>query len=525
MRSRLTLLLVVIVIAPLAVAGWLGARIVGNEQVVVEQRLRELILGQLRGVSLTLADAVARYQMAVRDEVTPFPTDAGELRRLTRQSPYVLQYYLVSPDRRLAFPPVGTPADLTRRERESLQRTRPIWESGGLLADAFGSETAESGTAETGWHTWYWQSGLQWMLWMRDGQRVVIAEINRPRFLAELVAALPETDISAPELVEGRIRLLDSAGRTLYQWGTYSGEPTAPPVATLALAPPLGAWSLEYHAPADIFGSAVAGGFLLNLVAGLSLLSAVVIGLAYYFHREQSREVREAAQRVSFVNQVSHELKTPLTSIRMYAELLDAHLDDGDEKSTRYLGVIVSESQRLSRLIGNVLTFGRKQRGTLELHRKPGVVDDVLRGVLAHFEPSLEARQIEVCFTPGAGERVSLDADALEQILGNLISNVEKYAAGGRRLQLASHARGEMVEIVVADRGPGLPAREHRRIFEPFYRVDGSLTEGVSGTGIGLTISRDLARLHGGDLQLDPSQEGARFRLTLRCPAVPTEGG
>jgi len=518
--------LIVIVIAPLAVAGWLGARIVGNEQVVVEQRLRELILAQLRGVSLTLADVVARYQTAVRNEVTPFPTDAEKLRRLTRESPYVLQYYLVSPDRRLVFPPVGTPADLTRRERESLQRTRPLWESGGLMAEAFGSESAEGGSAEpVGWHTWYWESGLQWMLWMRDGQRLIVAEVNRPRFLAELVAALPETDISAPELVDGRVRLLDSAGRTLYQWGTYDGEPSAPPLATLALAPPLGAWSLEYHAPDHVFGSAVAGGFLLNLVAGLALLGAAVIALAYYFHREQSREVREAAQRVSFVNQVSHELKTPLTSIRMYAELLDSHLDDADEKSARYLAVIVSESQRLSRLIGNVLTFGRKERGTLQLHRKPGVVDDVIRGVLDHFQPALEARQIEVRFVAGAGEPVSLDADALEQILGNLISNVEKYAAGGKRLELESHATGERVEIVVADRGKGLPAREHRRIFEPFYRVDGSLTEGVSGTGIGLTISRDLARLHGGDLQLDPSQEGARFRLTLRCPPASTSGG
>jgi len=97
----------------------------------------------------------------------------------------------------------------------------------------------------------------------------------------------------------------------------------------------------------------------------LGLLGATVISLTYYFYREQSREMREAAQRVSFVNQVSHELKTPLTNIRMYAELIEKDADESDERLQRYAGVIVSESQRLSRLIGNVLTFSRKQRRNL----------------------------------------------------------------------------------------------------------------------------------------------------------------
>ena len=101
---------------------------------------------------------------------------------------------------------------------------------------------------------------------------------------------------------------------------------------------------------------------------------------------------------------------------------------------------------------------------------------------------------------------------------------MEKYGAGGKHLELISRRHGEEIEITVADRGPGLPPRERQRIFEPFYRVNDALTEGVSGTGIGLTISRELARLHGGDLQLEPSETGARFRLTLHCPLV-TAGG
>ena len=358
------------------------------------------------------------------------------------------------------------------------------------------------------------------MLWARDGQRTHAAEINRARLLADLIAELPETDVLAPELAEGRIRLADSAGRLLYQWGSFEAGDDAQPIASLAVGAPLGAWSLQYHAPASVFGSAAAGGFLLNLAAALAVLGAAVIGLSYYFYREQSRDMNEAAQRVSFVNQVSHELKTPLTDIRMYAELLEKDVDEPSERLRRHLGVIVSESQRLSRLIGNVLTFSRKQREALELRRNPGVVDDVLRGVLDHFRPALDAKQIEVEFKPGAGESVSMDADAVEQIVGNLISNVEKYGAEGKHMEISSRRDGDTVAIAVADLGPGLPSRERQRIFEPFYRVGNALTEGVSGTGMGLAISRDLARLHGGDLELVPSERGACFRVTLDCPAV-----
>ena len=555
MKPKLIIVLVLIVITPLAIVGWLGARIVRDEQVVVEHQLRELMLGQLRAVDTVLGRSLERYEQAVLDEMRPFSLDSEELRRRGRQSPYVVQYFVLDDQGQLLFPPVGTPLGATAFEREALRRTSQIWDSGvlagpGRAAEGSGdaavtqqrsvlpssiqfprqgpaSSAAETPaqpqsrdvSASTGWHVWYWGDGIQMMLWARDGQRTHAAEINRARLLADLIADLPETDVLAPELAEGRIRLADSAGRVLYQWGSFDAGDEAQPVATLAVGAPLGAWSLHYHAPASVFGSAAAGGFLLNLAAALAVLGAAVVGLSYYFYREQSREMNEAAQRVSFVNQVSHELKTPLTNIRMYAELLERDLDEPNERLRRDLGVIISESQRLSRLIGNVLSFSRKKREALELRRKPAVVDDVLRSVLDHFSPALKAKQIEVEFKPGAGEPVSLDADAVEQIVGNLISNVEKYGAEGKHVEISSRRQGETVEITVADRGPGLPSRERQRIFEPFYRVNNALTEGVSGTGMGLAISRDLARLHGGDLDLVASEQGACFRVTLECPS------
>jgi signal transduction histidine kinase len=522
-KTRLTILLVLIIVAPLAILGWLGARLAWNEQAVVDQRFKELAAGQLRAVDLALRGAIERFRDAVLGEMPASDAAPAELRLRTFESPFVVQYYVLETDGRIVFPPIAHPAELTRSERESLERTRHVWESGALLAATAASETPVT-ASDSGFHSGYWKDGLQWMLWKRGGRRIVVAEVNRAMLLGALIAALPDTHGGASSLTDGRIRLLDASARPLYEWGAYEPDKAEPPVASLAPSAPLGPWRLEYHAPAAVLGGGLAGSLVLSLTVGLALLAAVVVASGIYLYREQSREMRQAAERVTFVNQVSHELKTPLTSIRMYAELLEASLED-DDQARRQLGVIVSESQRLSRLIANVLTFGRAQRGALTLHLKRGVVDETLERTLGHFAPTLAAKEIAPAFRPGAGLVAAFDPDALEQIVGNLISNVEKYAADGKSLALESHQDGERVEIVVADRGPGLSARDRRRIFEPFYRVGNALTEGVSGTGIGLTIARDLARLHGGDLELLPAERGARFRLTLTCPLAPTEEG
>jgi len=224
---------------------------------------------------------------------------------------------------------------------------------------------------------------------------------------------------------------------------------------------------------------------------------------------------------VTFVNQVSHELKTPLTSIRMYAELLDREVDEGDEATRRHLGIIVSESQRLSRLIGNILTFARSRRGRLRLHPGPGVVDDLIGTVLERFRPAMEGKGVRTGFDGNAKGDVLFDGDAVEQILGNLFSNVEKYAASGGVMEVASRQADGRTVISVSDRGPGVPEKERDRIFKPFYRLSDRLSDGVTGTGIGLSISRDLARRHGGDLVLAPRPAGACFRVTLETPAAP----
>ena len=229
MKTRLTILLVLIVVAPLAILGWLGARLAWNEQAVLDQRFRELASGQLRAVDLALRGAVGRFRDAVLADLPASGAEPAELRQRTRESPFVVQYYVLETDGRIVFPPIARPAELTGSERESLERTRHVWESGALLAATAASETPAT-PSDSGFHSGYWKDGLQWMFWKRGGRRIVVAEINRAMLLAALIAALPDTHAGASSLADGRIRLLDASARPLYEWGAYEPDEGAPPV-------------------------------------------------------------------------------------------------------------------------------------------------------------------------------------------------------------------------------------------------------------------------------------------------------
>lgn len=392
----------------------------------------------------------------------------------------------------------------------------------------------------SGWYSWHHDRELHHMYWQRlANNRLLAFEVESARVKADLIARLPSTPLM-PAKIDAQavgselttqpfndgIRLVDAHGRTVYQWGRYFLDATADskadseaaPDLIHALTPPLSAWRLEYFRGSKP-STYARYFFVLIIVAGALLLLLLLAG---YFWREQQRAANLAQQRVSFVNQVSHELKTPLTNVRMYAEMAaDSQPEDNPTRS--YLDVIVTESQRLSRLITNVLNFARTQREQLVLHQRELVPDDVIQQVLDNFAPSLADHGLALTTDLQAKQTVALDADILEQILNNLLGNVEKYAADGKRVRVASQLleHGQLLELSVRDYGSGISKADQKRIFEPFYRVSNKLTDGVSGTGIGLSIARQLAVLHGGDLALKPVQDsidepqGCWFVVTL----------
>jgi signal transduction histidine kinase len=288
----------------------------------------------------------------------------------------------------------------------------------------------------------------------------------------------------------------------------------------------LSAWRLQQFVPAGRLAGETTSGLYFNVGTGLAVAAIGLVALAVYFYREYARDIREAGRRVSFVNQVSHELRTPLTNIRMYADLLESDLDglsgESAEPFRKRLNVIQLESQRLSRLIGNVLTFARQQRKALRLNRAPCRIDEVVERVVERFRPSLAQLGIECDFEAGAGRVVEADADAIEQIVGNLINNVEKYAADGKWMGIAMHSRNGRTYIAVSDLGPGVDRSAREAIFRPFWRGSNSVS-GAAGTGIGLSIARELARLHGGDVTLTDGDDGAVFQVELATPEVAGE--
>jgi signal transduction histidine kinase len=544
MRPRLVAAFLFAVLAPIVALAWLGIRLVSEESEVVRHRFDEMARSELAAVDVVIGRVVTRWERRFDAALGSDATGAAAWREVSRRERGVRQVFVLDHRGWMVHPPPDGPR--TSAEDEFLDRTRAIWDARESLvrpADAPGGPAPRgpstpftpSAAKDSGWYPWYWGPGLNLLWWKRDAAgRVVGVEADRTAMIADIVGELPATDPFDADAFGGRIRLVDANGATVYAWGTRDPDEPETPLVVRDLGPPLGSWRLEYFPASGALETAFGRSAMVGVLGGVGAMVLVVLALAGYFLHAGGREIREARQRVTFVNQVSHELKTPLTNIRMYAELLDDRMVEEDETARAYVGVIVSESQRLSRLIANVLSLARQGRGQLAARPSPVRVDDAVADVLARFRPHLLSRGVGIAFSPGATPaEVLLDADAMGQILGNLLGNVEKYAASGGRVDVATASEGDTTVVDVADRGPGIPAWARERVFKPFFRLSNRVTEGVAGTGIGLSIARDLARLHGGDLVLLPGGPGASFRLTLHTPRAdagaampgPGEGG
>ena len=249
------------------------------------------------------------------------------------------------------------------------------------------------------------------------------------------------------------------------------------------------------------------------------LLTAIVSGGSSIVQDAQ-REIRLAQQKTDFVSNVSHELKTPLTSIRMFADLLAEKRVPDEERQATYLRIIAAEASRLTRLINNVLDFARMEKGKPHGQHEPCDLADAVRDVAGTCAPHLEAAGIAFqCEIEAESLPILGDRDELAQIILNLISNAEKYGGNDilvrvRRQQVPS---GALACVDVLDRGAGIPARQVKTVFEPFHRLDDSLSSGIPGSGLGLTLARRMARAHGGDVTYS-ARAGGGSCFTLAVP-------
>lgn len=523
MKKRALFILVILTLLPVVIAGVIGWQMIEDEQRLYEMQFADLSQDKLKAVDQTIQLVIRQIESQLeRIEVSDDSTDEA-LSLLIWNSPLIRQLWIIE-DGKLKYPVENVDTLMGERLIDHVRQTQEeradqsSWTSKrstvsqSIVQKMVTQQRSyiEPELKRSGWFVWFSKSRINPVYWQQNESGNVIGyELINARLIAEIVGSLPmDTDATA------RVRLLDANQNVLHQWGRYSISEDEKPISTLALIAPLGSWHLEYYAQISGVNGLLSKLVFAGILAGIVLL--VAIG-GWVLYREYAREIRQAQQRVSFVNQVSHELKTPLTSIRMYAELLEENLLDEDEQNRHFVKVITHESQRLSRLINNVLTFAGLSKNSRQLHLSECVVDKVINDVIMTCRPSLTSKGIEILFEGHAPVSVTIDSDVLGQILHNLLGNVEKYAASGKWVEITSRYDNEKVTVTVQDYGPGIAADHAQRIFEPFVRLSSDLSEGVTGTGIGLSIARDLARLHGGDLKLVESQQGACFELFIKA--------
>ena len=295
------------------------------------------------------------------------------------------------------------------------------------------------------------------------------------------------------------------------------------PAAEVALAPFFPRWRIRIRSTAKSlpFDRWLPGTVLDGLLGapaarraiGAALLALVLLSLVaggYVLLRAARRERLDALRKTDFVDNVSHELKTPLSGIRLSAELLaEGRLPDGPRRD-KAVRSILAESDRLDRLVSNLLDFGRLERGRRRF--------DLQRVDLVALLEDMQAEAAAGGFDLQPGERglaALADPDAVRRILSNLFDNAAKYAPGAPP-EVTVRAAENGIEVVVADRGPGVPPGLEEKVFERFFRADDSLARRANGSGIGLSLARGLARGMGGDLIYRPRDGGgAEFVLTL----------
>lgn len=272
---------------------------------------------------------------------------------------------------------------------------------------------------------------------------------------------------------------------------------------------------LPVEGPGELFYWSIIG----LSVAGLGLGGWVLMRL-------YTREVRLARLKADFVSNLSHELKTPLTSIAMFAEMLQGGQLSSEEDRSEGITILAQEAERLQGIVHRMLDTAKREARGVEYVLEPGDLNEVVGKAAARFgrivtEPGLD---LTVALEPGRVP-VRMDRAAIDDVVSNLVSNAWKYKQGSEaRVEVRTARRGRKAEITVADDGLGIPLRERRKVFEMFYRADAYLTR-AAGTGLGLSLVRTIVKAHRGTVRIETGLDGRgslfRIRIPLTKAAVP----
>lgn len=312
-----------------------------------------------------------------------------------------------------------------------------------------------------------------------------------------------------------RVNVVDEKGRQVFGAPLRRGEFTVGrPFPTT-----LYGWRLQVAlATADELGQRVERRQQLELLLVTTACAVIVVGVAFVLYAVE-KERRLSQQKSEFVANVSHELKTPLASIRMFAELLLTGRVSTEEKRQQYLQIMHQESERLTALIENVLDFARVERGKSTFSFDDGDLGEVVQRAVDVYRYRAEREEVTLSLeVPDELPSVRLDARAIELAIINLLDNALKYAREGRRIEVRIVPAAGVLEVQVTDFGPGIPRDDQRRIFDRFVRGRSATNSRVRGTGIGLALVKHIAEAHGGYVGVH-SQEGRGATFLIGLPA------
>jgi signal transduction histidine kinase len=321
-----------------------------------------------------------------------------------------------------------------------------------------------------------------------------------------LITVLSPTPFAAPVVMAVSSARVVPAGATLRAEPTAGGTPLGEGFIDVQVEWPAGRFTPPRGVPGVLYAA------VLILTIGATLLAA------YLLLRDVNREVQMAEMRSHFVASVSHELKTPLTAIRMFAETLAMGRAGGEQATSEYLRTIVNESERLSRLVDNVLDFSRIEQGNKVYRMQSTCLADVVRSAARTMQYPL--LQLGFTLTVSIDESIpalQANADALEQAILNLLANAMKYSGNARQIEMRLGRSGEEAFIDIVDHGLGISREDQSRIFEKFYRVRSVETDRIAGTGLGLTLALHIVEAHKGQVHVS-SEVGRGSTFSVRIP-------
>ncbi|SHI89988.1 Histidine kinase-, DNA gyrase B-, and HSP90-like ATPase [Malonomonas rubra DSM 5091] len=559
-KSKLIILAWLLLLVPTLLLGVGALRLLQSEEARLQSSQQAAATDRVTAIAGNIDLAIAEVKDGLQATLQQMPQQqlASQLHRWKRENPLVRNVFIWQQGRGLLLPDPERPASdeeaafirrflplfadqsswqapepdqqklpaennvlAERRELRLLAQRAPapakvaesyssdIASSAPMMAETEIAEEPAQKQGETHWRSWYADDQLHLLGWftpVNEQQRYGV-EVEMMALLSRLLGNLPAQSSSES------YALLNGNGKIFHQVGKREVSANDRPIAAVSMQN-LPHWQVAAYsgkaaggtgASIMLIGSLLIGTFIIAILLGGSLL----LWQAW-------RNQRDASRKTSFVSNVSHELKTPLTTIRMYAELLGEGKIHEAEKQRRYLQTIIKESQRLTRLVNNVLDFSRLEQGRRNYQQEPLELKQLLQDLLESQQPRLRDADIRLDLQlPETACAVKSDRDALEQIILNLLDNAVKYAAVGEKIQLQLSCSDQQLTLRLRDWGPGIPSAHKQRIFDKFHRVDNSLTTRQQGSGLGLSIARQLAQGLGGELNYLPMQDGSCFELLL----------